>query len=102
VDLEVSRLWRRIAATYTWEQQARSAGCGHCGDLHRSGGTGQGPGTLRLHEAPAGSYTVEVVAQRPPGTSTIPAGMACLVRLTTLIDEPNNCIGLDDTDQYQG
>ena len=55
--------------------------------------------SLRLHEAPAGSYTVEVVAQQFAWNFHYPGKDGLFGRTDpTLIDEPNNFIGLDDTD----
>src|SRR5882672_5088340 len=55
--------------------------------------------SLRLHEAPPGSYTVEVVAQQFAWNFHYSGKDGLLGRTDPkLIDEPNNFIGLDDTD----
>lgn len=55
--------------------------------------------SLRLHEAPAGSYSVEVVAQQFAWNFHYSGKDNLLGRTDPkLIDEPNNFIGLDDTD----
>ena len=55
--------------------------------------------SLRLHEAPAGSYTVEVVAQQFAWNFHYPGKDNLLGRTDpSKIDEPNNFIGLDPED----
>ena len=55
--------------------------------------------SLRLHEAPVGSYTVEVVAQQFSWNFHYSGKDGLLGRTDPQkIDEPNNYIGLDDTD----
>jgi cytochrome c oxidase subunit 2 len=55
--------------------------------------------SLRLHEAPAGSYTVEVVAQQFAWNFHYAGKDGLLGRSDPkLIEEPTNFIGLDDTD----
>src|ERR1700687_3102720 len=55
--------------------------------------------SLRLHEAPVGSYTVEVVAQQFAWNFHYPGKDGLFGRSDpALIDEPNNYIGLDQTD----
>jgi len=55
--------------------------------------------SLRLHEAPAGAYHVEVVAQQFAWNFHYPGKDELFGRSDPkLIDEPNNYIGLDDSD----
>src|SRR5215472_7956882 len=55
--------------------------------------------SLRLHDAPADAYKVEVVAQQFSWNFHYPGKDGIFGRTDpTLIDDPNNFIGLDDTD----